>query len=101
MPLPNRITTSPGEVLNEEFLKPLGLSARALAEILDIAHTRITELVNGNRGMTADTAHRLSRYFGTTPHVWMNLQDNYELSKAFAEHEREYSRIKSRETESA
>ena len=68
----------PGEILGEE-LRELGLSANALAKALDVPTNRITAILNGQRGITADTALRLSRYFGTTPQLWQNLQNAYEL----------------------
>jgi addiction module HigA family antidote len=77
-----RVTTHPGEILREEFLLPLGLSANKLALDLHVPVTRITELTHQRRGITADTALRLSRYFGTSADFWMNLQKSYELSKA-------------------
>ena len=69
----------PGEMLREEFLVPLNLSANALALALRVPATRISEIVNERRGITADTAYRLSLYFGTSPDFWMNLQIHYEL----------------------
>ena len=68
----------PGEILREE-LEELGLSANTLAERLDVAASRITEILRERRGVTADTALRLAHYFGTTPQVWINLQKEYEL----------------------
>lgn len=73
---------TPGEVLNEEFLKPLNLSQNALSLALRVPATRIGTIINDGRAITADTALRLSRYFGTTPEFWMNLQTQYELEKA-------------------
>lgn len=72
----------PGEILREEFLKPLGMSAHELAVALRVPATRINEIVNEKRGITAATALRLSRYFGTTPRFWLNLQASYELEAA-------------------
>ena len=72
----------PGEVLREEFLAPLGMSAHELALALRVPATRINDIVNEKRGITADTALRLSRYFGTTPKFWLNLQASYELEVA-------------------
>jgi addiction module HigA family antidote len=72
----------PGETLREDFLKPLGLSASRLAMELLVPVTRINDIVRGKRAITADTALRLARYFGTTPQFWMNLQANYELEMA-------------------
>ena len=68
----------PGEILSEE-LKELGISANVLAKALDVPANRITLILNGQRGVTANTALRLSRYFGTTPQFWLNLQKAYEL----------------------
>jgi addiction module HigA family antidote len=69
----------PGEMLGEEFMKPLGISINALALELHVPVTRISEIVNERRGITADTALRLARYFGTSADFWMNLQKDYEL----------------------
>lgn len=72
----------PGEVLREEFLKPMNLSAHQLALALRVPATRINEIVNQRRGITADTAMRLARYFGTTAKFWINLQSAYDLDLA-------------------
>lgn len=72
----------PGEILREEFLSPLGISANELALALRVPATRINDIVNRKRGITADTALRLSRYFGTTPKFWMNMQASWELEVA-------------------
>ncbi len=77
-----RIRTHPGEVLLEEFLKPLGISANALALALRVPATRVGAILKGQRAVTPDTALRLSRYFGTTPEFWMNLQMSHDLSVA-------------------
>jgi addiction module HigA family antidote len=79
---------SPGEILLEEFMKPLGLSANALALALRVPATRIGDIVRPEkpRGISADTALRLARYFGTSPEFWLNLQSAYDLSVALAEH---------------
>jgi antitoxin HigA-1 len=79
---PNRVTTHPGEVLNEEFLRSLGMSVNALALALRVPATRIGAIVKGERSVTADTALRLARFFGTSPEFWMNLQAMYDLTKA-------------------
>ncbi len=71
----------PGEILGEE-LEELGLSANALAKALDVPTNRVTAILKGQRGITADTALRLSRYFGTTPQLWQNLQKAFELRMA-------------------
>ena len=68
----------PGEILDEE-LQELGMSANALAAALGVPTNRITAILKGQRGITADTALRLSRYLGTTPQLWLNLQQTYEL----------------------
>jgi addiction module HigA family antidote len=70
----------PGEVLREEFLAPLALSAGALARALAVPRTRIERIVKEQMGISADTALRLAKYFGTTPNVWLNLQTSYELA---------------------
>ena len=69
----------PGETLREDFMKPLGLSASRLALELHVPVTRINDIVRERRGITADTALRLARYFETSPQFWMNLQGNYDL----------------------
>ena len=81
-----RLRTHPGEVLREEYLLPLGLSARALAKELDVPANRLTEIMRGTRDVSADTAIRLGRYFGTDPRFWLNLQTAYDLSKAEKAH---------------
>ena len=75
----NRIPTHPGEILLEDFLKPLGVSQVALAEHLDIPVQRINELVRGKRGVTPATAWLLAGALGTTPEFWINLQANHDL----------------------
>jgi antitoxin HigA-1 len=82
-----RITTHPGEILREEFMLPLRLSANALARDLHVPPNRITAIIaeENPRAVTPDTALRLSRYFGTSPEFWLNLQATYDLSKARAE----------------
>ncbi|MGC9293367.1 MAG: HigA family addiction module antitoxin [Acidobacteriaceae bacterium] len=72
----------PGEILREEFMAPMGLSANALALALRVPATRISEITHERRGITTDTALRLARYFGTSPELWTNLQASYELSLA-------------------
>ncbi|WP_207456506.1 HigA family addiction module antitoxin [Azospirillum sp. SYSU D00513] len=87
-----RIRTHPGDVLREEFMAPLSISADALALALRVPATRIGEIVNERRGVTADTALRLARYFGTTPEFWMNLQAAHDLSSAASERGAEIER---------
>lgn len=72
----------PGEILREDLMKPLGLSINALARDLRVPVTRVSEIVNGRRSITADTALRLARYFGTTPQFWLNLQAAHDLEVA-------------------
>src|SRR5580692_10707228 len=72
----------PGEMLREDFMKPLGLSANALALALRVPVTRISEIVRERRGITADTALRLARYFNMTPQFWMKMQLSYDLALA-------------------
>jgi addiction module HigA family antidote len=74
-----RAPVHPGEMLREEFMKPLGISINGLALELHVPVTRISEIVNERRGITADTALRLARHFGTSADFWMNLQRDYEL----------------------
>ena len=75
----HRTPTHPGEMLIEEFLKPMGLTQRELANAIHVPYQRINEIINGRRGMTPSTALRLSKYFGTTPDFWMNLQLRWDL----------------------
>lgn len=72
----------PGEILEEEFMRPLRLSANALARRIDVPVTRISEIVRGKRGITADTALRLARLFGTSSELWLGLQSEYDLRVA-------------------
>ena len=72
----------PGETIKEEYLVPLGMSVSALAKNLGIGAARLNDIVRGQRGITADTALRLARYFGTSPELWLNLQAFYELRMA-------------------
>ncbi|HKJ87788.1 MAG TPA: HigA family addiction module antitoxin [Gammaproteobacteria bacterium] len=83
----------PGEVLLEEFLLPMGLSQNGLGRAIGVPPRRINEIVQGKRAVTADTALRLARYFGTSPSFWMGLQDDYELEKAQRELGAELDRI--------
>ena len=71
----------PGEILLEEFLRPMEISQYRLAKSISVPPRRINELVHGNRAVTADTALRLSRFFGTSERFWMNLQTRYELER--------------------
>jgi len=86
-----RVHTHPGEILAKEYLEPLDMSARALAEEIGVPANRITDIVRGRRGVTADTALRLARYFRTDPRFWLNLQTAHDLS--VAEAETDYSKL--------
>ncbi len=83
----------PGQILREEFLKPMGLSAYELAKRLLVPAPRINDIVLERRGITADTAVRLSRFFRTTEQFWLNLQGAYEVSRVKAERGAELERI--------
>jgi addiction module HigA family antidote len=72
---------SPGEILLEEYLKPLGISQNRLSRDLDIPVSRVSEIIRGTRAITADTALRLGEYFGTTPEFWLNLQIHFDLRR--------------------
>ena len=71
--------TSPGEVLQEEFLIPMNVTAYRLAKEVNIPQSRISDIISGKRGITADTAMRFAMYFGTTPQFWLNIQNQYDL----------------------
>ena len=71
----------PGEVLNEEFLKPMEISAYRLSKDIHIPQTRLSEIIKGRRRITADTALRLSKYFGTSPKFWLGLQDDFDIEE--------------------
>lgn len=72
----------PGEVLQEDYLKPLDMSVNALSKALHVSYSRLREIVDGKRGVTADTALRLVRYFGGEAQFWLNLQSTYDLRVA-------------------
>ncbi|MEM6642619.1 MAG: HigA family addiction module antitoxin [Bacteroidota bacterium] len=84
----------PGEVLSEEFLKPMGISAYRLSKDLNIPQTRISEILKKNRRVTADTALRLSKYFGTTPKFWLGLQDDFDIEEELGSKTNELEAIK-------
>jgi addiction module HigA family antidote len=75
----NRPPTHPGEMLLEEFLKPLGMTQVELADRIHVSYPRVNEIINGRRGVTPDTALRLSRLFSTSPEFWLNGQRNWDL----------------------
>jgi len=78
----SRPATHPGEVLNEEFLKPLGVSQNSFASHLGWSHAKVNEIIHGRRGITSEAALSLADVLRTTPDLWLNLQKNYDLSKA-------------------
>ena len=84
----------PGEVLQEEFLTPLEITAYRLAKDIGIPQTRISEILKGRRRITAATALRLSKYFGTTEKFWLGLQDDYDLEEERKQHAKELDKIK-------
>jgi antitoxin HigA-1 len=86
------VTTHPGVVLLEEFLKPLEISQNKLAMDIHVPATRIGEIVHGRRAVTPETALRLARYFGTSAEFWLNLQQSYDLSKARIQEEEQIVR---------
>jgi len=86
----------PGEILREEFLKPLDLSVYELAKRLRVPAPRVNDIVLERRGISADTAVRLSRFFGTTEQFWLNLQAAYEVSRVKADHAAEILKIEPR-----
>ena len=87
----------PGEILQEEFLSPLGITAYRLAKEVHVPATRITDILNGKRGISAETALRFSRYFGNSPQFWLNLQSHYELREAQGRYQEEVLTIAPRE----
>jgi addiction module HigA family antidote len=72
----------PGEILREEFMRPLGITVTALARDIGVPANRISQIVNGKRALSADTALRLGKYFGMSPEIWLDLQSEYELRLA-------------------
>lgn len=91
----------PGEVLLEEFLQPLGISAYRLAKETFLPQTRISEIIKGNRRITADTALRLSKYFGTSAKFWLGLQDDFDLEEENNQKQKEFNNIKPLEVTAA
>ena len=91
----------PGEILREEFLRPMKMSVYALAKRIHVPVPRVNDIVLERRGITADTAIRLARFFGTTEQFWLNLQDSYEISKIKAERAQELARIEPLKTSEA
>ncbi len=84
----------PGEILSEEFLIPMEISAYRLAKETFLPQTRISEIIKGNRRITADTALRFSKFFGTSPKFWLGLQDDFDLEEEINQKENEINNIK-------
>lgn len=84
----------PGEILNEEFLIPLNITAYRLAKETNIPQTRISEIIKGNRRITADTALRLSVFFGNSAKFWLGLQDDYDIENELNDKSKEFENIK-------
>lgn len=84
----------PGEILSEEFLKPMNISAYKLSKDIGIPQTRTSAILKGERSITADTALRLSLYFGTSPKFWLGLQDDYDLEETLKNKQAELNKIK-------
>ncbi len=78
----HRMPTHPGEMLNEEFLKPMGMTQRTLADAIHVPYQRVNEIINGKRGITPSTALRLAKYFGTSADFWLNIQLRWDLYHA-------------------
>jgi addiction module HigA family antidote len=91
----------PGEVLLEEFIKPLKITAYRLSKDLGIPQTRVSEILKGNRRITADTAIRLSKYFGNSAKFWLGLQVDFDLEEELLANEEEFQSIKKREDNAA
>jgi addiction module HigA family antidote len=92
--IPFAFSIHPGEILHEEFMEPLGLTAYRLAKELHISAPRVNDLIRGKRGITADTALRLSRYFGNSAQFWIGLQSGHDLW--LAARERSWTKVKPR-----
>ncbi|WP_294822760.1 HigA family addiction module antitoxin [uncultured Flavobacterium sp.] len=91
----------PGEILKEEFLEPLAISAYRLSKETFIPQTRISEIIKGNRRITADTTLRFAKYFGTSAKFWLGLQDDYDLEEESSSKQDELESIKPAETNAA
>jgi addiction module HigA family antidote len=89
-----RQPTHPGEMLREEFLEPLNLTQKQLADSIQVPYQRINEIVSGKRGVTPSTALRLAKYFGTSPDFWLNLQIKFDLYSAQQKEKEILTRIK-------
>ena len=91
----------PGEILLEEFLKPMNISAYKLSKDIGIPQTRTSAILKGNRSISADTALRLSKYFGTSPKFWLGLQDDFDLEEALKNKQASLNKIKKLENYAA
>ena len=91
----------PGEILMEEFLKPLEITAYRLSKDLGVPQTRISEILNGRRRISADTALRLSKYFGNSAKFWLGLQDDFDLEDELLTRKQEFQKIKRRRDHAA
>ncbi len=89
----HRTPTHPGEILKEEFLEPMGITQSRLARELHTSFRAINELVNEKRGITTEMALKLSKYFGTSPQLWLNLQNQYDLYRVSLKKEKEIASI--------
>jgi len=90
----HRAPIHPGEMLLEEFLKPMELSQRDLADGINVPYQRVNELINGRRGITPSTALRLAKFFGMTPDFWMNMQQRWDLFRAQTDEAKALERIR-------
>ena len=90
----NRQPTHPGEMLVEEFLRPMEITQRDLATAIHVPYQRVNELVNGKRGVTPSTALRLARFFGVSPDFWLNLQTRWDLYRAQEKEQAELESIR-------
>jgi antitoxin HigA-1 len=88
-----RPPSHPGEILLKDFLEPMGITQRQLADALHVPYQRINELINQKRGITPSTAIRLSKFFGNSSNFWLNLQQNWEIYHVFQEEEEEIKAI--------
>jgi len=89
----------PGEILQKDFLEPMGVTAYKLSKAIGVQQTRISQIVKGNTGITADMATRLSKFFGTSAELWMNLQSKYDIRKTRIEKSEILDKISPMETE--
>lgn len=90
----HRAPTHPGEILLEEFLRPMSISQQELAKGIHVPYQRVNELVNGKRGITPSTALRLAKYLGVSPDFWLNIQQRWDLYHAMASEEAELKSIR-------